>query len=159
MSASLSYRPEPNPPERVADLIIKEASALSRTANHWSEPYCFLRSSDETLVGHTKVSLPGFTAPDGTYVTVEPSDDMFMMAQEVEMLLRGISGWGKAYKLAWRIEFEGASVGTISNAGGYSEDLCAFLAELHSAAETPRDPEAIKSKVSRLRAKYARRTR
>ena len=139
-------------------MIIKEASALSRIANHWSEPYCFLRRSNDTLVGHTKVSLSAFTAPDGTYVPVERSDDMFMMAQEVEMLLRGISGWARAYKLAWRIEFEGASVGTISNTGGYSEDLQIFLAELHCAAGTPRDPETIKSKVSTVRAKYAQRT-
>jgi len=157
MSASLSYRPDSNPPAHIAELIIKEASSLSRIANHWCEPFFFLRRPDETLFGNTKVSLPGFTAPDGSYVAVEPADDMFMMAQEVELLLRCISGWAKAYKLAWTIEFEGALVGRVSNSGTYSDDLRAFLSELHTAAETPRDPEALKSRVSTLRAKYAQR--
>jgi hypothetical protein len=157
MGASLSYRPEPNPPDLIADLIIKEASALSRIANHWCEPYFFMRGTGGKLTGFTKVSLPGFTVPDGAYVSVDPSDDMFMMAQEIEMLLRGISIWARGYKLKWHIAFAGASVGSIDSTGAYSEDLRSFLAELHMAAATPTDPEELKSTVSRLRLKYAQR--
>jgi hypothetical protein len=158
MGVSLLYQPTTTPPANTAELIIREAAALSRLANHWCEPYFFLRGDDGALTGLTKVSLPGYTAADGNFVAVEPGDDMFMMAQEIELLLRGVAGWARAYRLEWRIQFEGSPIGTVDSTGAYSPDLRAFLVELHSAAQTPSDPETIKRKVSQLRTKYASRS-
>jgi aspartyl aminopeptidase len=110
------------------------------------------------LLGSTKVSLPGYTAPGGAFVAVNPDDDMFMMAQEVETLLRGVAAWARNYKPEWHIRFDGSLVGSVSNTGVYSPDLLAFLSELHTAAATPADPEEVKRRVSRLRTMYASRS-
>ena len=69
MSVSLSYLADPVPPEHIADLIVKEAAAISRISNYWCEPYFFLRGAGRGLAGLTKVSLAGYSARDGTYVT------------------------------------------------------------------------------------------
>ena len=157
MGTSLSYRTEQTPPEAITELIVKEAQALSRISNHWCEPYTFFGIQGQGLSGLTKVSLPGYSAPNGAYVQVDPLDDLFMMSQEVELLLRGLSGWARAYKLSWQIALEGTAVGSIDSAGVYSDSLRSFLAELHETARTPADPQLLKARVSQVRAKHAQR--
>lgn len=157
MGASLSYETTTAPSGGVVDLIVKEARALARIADHWCEPYVFHQRGTGALAGSTKVSLPCYTAPGGRLIVVEPGDDMFMMAQEVDLLLRGIAAWARGYKLEWSIQFEGAHVGNVGSSGAYSASLQAFLSELHLAAQTPTDPEEVKLKVSQLKSRYASR--
>src|SRR5688572_11943307 len=106
MTSTLTYRPEPPPSPETAELIKQEARNLSRIAEHWSEPYCFLRTAAHPFIGHTKVSVVAYTDGNKKLVQVEPAEDAFMMAQEIEKLLRGISGWARCYQQVWHIGFD-----------------------------------------------------
>ena len=95
-----------------------------------------------------------------------PSDTVAgLIIKEAANLARIANHWCEPFcfhidetgALRWRIGFEGSPVGMVDAQGAYSDDLKAFLAELHLAAGTPRDHEAVKAKVSTLLTKYADR--
>jgi hypothetical protein len=159
MGLCLMYKPVPQPSPQIAALISKEAAAISRLVEWWCEALFFMEVPGQGFTGMTKVSLPEYSLPDGTVVSVEPSDDYLMMGQDVERIVRALSAWAKAHSLGWQLELAGQTIGTIEVSGRLSDDLQLFLAELRQLAGGPEDPEALKSLVAQVRRKYAVRWR
>jgi hypothetical protein len=116
MGISLSYDSIEDTPQWVQDAIKKDAKHINSEREWWCEPIWFSDWPEDEgkLSGDTKLYRFMYSTHNGSIVTVDPSDNRFMVARDTRFIIQQLVRWSKEYGVNWRLIME-EEIGTISD--------------------------------------------
>lgn len=103
----------------VRDAILAECEKARQGHDWWCESIRFATfrpKDDGRLMGWIKLSLGGYTARDGSYITIDEEDaDDLMARRDVTVILRWLCFWSVRFGVSWSLELAGVDMGLVEN--------------------------------------------
>src|SRR5262249_5197189 len=92
---------DPHTKQRIMD----DADRVNASRAWCAEPICFFewRGKEQQLSGHTKLFLLCYSSTDGDLIDVEPDDDTFMAARDLDFIVDQLTRWSRAHELGWEL--------------------------------------------------------
>jgi hypothetical protein len=157
MGITLTYKPTPVPSPEVFDIITAEIRECGPIEQWWSEPIRLLKSPTFGVLGMTKVSIPGYSTEQGTYIDVLPQDDFLMMWRDIHKIAGMLATWSKRFNLSWNFDLEGGHFGNVLPSGHFDQELVESLEQLCQMADAPSSPEARDARITEIDKKHSDR--